>query len=333
MNVSILIISFNTRELTTACVRSVLEHTSGVDFEIIVVDNASTDGSADAIEQIARAEERLAVIRLSENIGFAPANNVAARAARGDRLLLLNPDTLLQSDAVSALVRFADERPENGIWGGRTLFEDGSLNPTSCWARSTPWSMFSRGVGLAALFRGVSFFNPEPMPGWRRNTVREVDIVTGCFLLIDRSLWDRLGGFDERFFLFGEEVDLCVRARALGARPLFTPSAEIIHYGGRSSAGSVEQTIRQFRAKNQLFRKRWRPAAAWFAGAMIDAWAFRRMALGRLIKALGLSDPRADDWIELWRSRREWRAALPPPERTPSRTVESRTMEATHVEA
>ena len=163
--VSILIVSYNTREMTLACLRSVFEQTHAVDFEVIVVDNASSDASSDAIE---RQFPQTRLIRSAENLGFAKANNLAARAAGGEFLLLLNPDTVVLDCAIDRLMEFAAERPKAGIWGGRTLFADGSLNPTSCWRFMSLWSLFAQATGLTALWRDSPLFNPEGYGGWRR---------------------------------------------------------------------------------------------------------------------------------------------------------------------
>ena len=136
---SIIVVSYNTREMTLACLQSISEQTQ-LPHEVIVIDNRSDDGSADAIAA-AFPDHRL--IRAERNLGFAAANNLAAREARGDFLLLLNPDTLVLRGALDRLVAFARKRPEARIWGGRTLYADGRLNPGSCWGRITPWSLAS----------------------------------------------------------------------------------------------------------------------------------------------------------------------------------------------
>jgi N-acetylglucosaminyl-diphospho-decaprenol L-rhamnosyltransferase len=227
---SVIIVSFNTRELTLAAIDAVLRQL-GSDGEIIVVDNASTDGSASAI---ARDFPQVNLLALDDNIGFARANNLAAKQARGRLLLLLNPDTLLQPGAIAAMLDFARRRPDARIWGGRTLRPDGRPDPRSCARRPSLWSVFSVSVGLASLFPGSTFCNPEAMPNWGRDDERDVDIVIGCFLMIGRSDWQSLHGFDPAFFMYGEEVDLCLRARAIGARPAICPEARIIHFDGAS---------------------------------------------------------------------------------------------------
>ena len=233
---TVIIISYNTRDLTLAALRTLYATTQATAFRTVVLDNASTDGSADAV---ATTFPQVELLRSDENLGFARANNMVAAAARTEWLLLLNPDTECHAGAVDNLMAFARANPQGGIYGGRTVFPDGSLNIASCWNRITPWSVFCLATGLTAAFPRSTIFDPEAMGGWQRDTVREVDIVVGCFLLIRRDLWTRLGGFDLRYFMYGEEADLCLRARRLGFRPMITPDAEIMHLVGAASASKV----------------------------------------------------------------------------------------------
>lgn len=308
---SIIVVSYNTRGMTLACLQSVYAQTRETPFELLVIDNASADGSAEAI---ADAFPQARLWPLNENLGFAAGNNFAAQHANGDWLLLLNPDTVVLDGAIDRLVAFAERaqatHPQAGIFGGRTLFADGSLNPTSCWAAPSLWSTFCIASGLTSVFRGLSLFNPEAMPDWRRDTVREVDIVTGCFFLLRRSLWERLGGFDPSFFMYGEEADLCLRARKLGVRGLICPEATIIHYGGASESVRATKMVRLFRAKAQLFRRHWPPAAARVGIRLLDCWAWTRklaFAAGRAMRPR-YAAPYAC-WSDVLRERAQWRAA------------------------
>lgn len=246
--VSILVVSFNTRDLTIAAIRTA-RATTTVPHEVIVVENASGDGSAEAI---AAAFPDIRLIALTENIGFGRANNLAATHARSEFLLLLNPDTEVLEGAVDRLLAFAHSTPQAMIWGGRTVFADGRLNPSSCWRRMTLWSLFCSTTGLARLFSGSRVFNSEAYPGWRRDSVAPVDIVTGCFLLIRRTFWDQLGGFDPAYFVYGEEADLCLRAHALGAKPMITPDAVIVHHEGQSTPAKANHAVRLLAGKIRL---------------------------------------------------------------------------------
>lgn len=308
-DVSVIIVSYNTKALTLECLRSVRLQTRAMNFELLVVDNASTDGSAGAIVQ---EQPDVRLFALNENLGFAAANNLAAGEANGEWLLLLNPDTVVLDGAIDKLMAFAKAAeaayPDAGIFGGRTLFADGTLNPTSCWAAPTLWSMFCIGTGLTSLFRGSRLFNPESMPRWKRDSVREVDIVTGCFLLLRRSLWKRLGGFDPAFFIYGEEADLCLRARKLGVRCLIYPDATIIHYGGASERVRSGKMVRLFKAKAQLFQKHWSPVQARILITMLDLWAATRYSGFSILGWFAVRfRPSAATWREVWENRREWR--------------------------
>jgi GT2 family glycosyltransferase len=304
MDVSIIIVSYNTRELTLEAVRSALRETTRVSHEVIVVDNASPDGSAAAI---AAEFPGVRLLALQQNIGFGPANNVGAREARGDYILLLNPDTVTLDHAIDTIVEFARARPEHRIYGGRTLFADRTLNRASAWGRPTLWSMFSRASGLGAIFKRSAFFEPESLGRWERDTVREVPIVSGCFLLIERGLWEALGGFDDRFRMYAEEFDLCLRAHALGARPIAVPQATIIHYGGASDRVVVEQTIRQYKGRAQLLVKHWPSWKARLGIRCLDLWAANKLSRSLLLSPLSSRHRElAKTWRTILSRRREW---------------------------
>lgn len=302
--VSILVVSYNTRELTLECLRSVFAHTR-TDFELIVVDNDSQDGSADAIE--AEFGARVRLMRSAENLGFAGGNNLAARQARGEFVLLLNPDTELRSPAIDALVAYARQEPRAGLWGGRTTFADGSLNPGSCWSRPTPWTTLCYSLGLTRSPILKGFFDPERLPTYGRDEAREVDVVSGCFLLLTRALWEELEGFDLRFHMYAEDVDLCLRARVRGARPRVTPTATLVHHGGASERAPAQKTIRLFRAKVQLFDKHWsRSAAGLGRRLLVLGSALRWLACTVLVKARLVRPEAGAKWREVYAKRDEW---------------------------
>lgn len=308
MLVSIIVVSYNTREMTLACLRSVFEQTAAGTFEVIVVDNVSSDGSADAI---AAEFPQVKLIRSESNLGFAGGNNLAAKDAVGDYVLLLNPDTLVLDRAIERLIAFADEHPSAGIWGGRTLFADGTLNPASCWGRQSLWSVFCFASGLSSMFRNVPFFDPEGYGGWPRDTVRQVDIVSGCFLLTRRTTWDQLGGFDPAFFMYGEEADLCLRARRIGCRPVVTPVATIIHYGGASEKVRADKMVRLLGAKVRLIRRHWSSWRASIGVPMFALWPLTRAVVWTCVSWLPKrgAPEAAASWRSVWKRRREWLAA------------------------
>ena len=298
---TIIMVSYNTKALTLAAIRTCLETTRETAFRLVVFDNASRDGSADAIAETFGADGRVELLRSDENLGFARANNLVAETADTDYLLLLNPDTECHEGAVDNLMRFARETPQAGIWGGRTVFPDGSLNIASCWMRITLWSVVCRTFGLDSLFRRSELFNPEAMGDWRRDSVREVDIVVGCFMLIPRALWQRLGGFDLKYFMYGEEADLCLRAAREGCRPMITPDAQIMHIVGAAAGQRSDKRISVLRARATLIRDHW------------PAWQVP-IGLGLMWLGAGLRRlvSRSDTQAAIWSARRTWLAGYAP---------------------
>ncbi len=309
IDVSLLIISYNTREMTLACIRSVIEQTKIATYEVIVLDNASTDGSGEAIAAEFPAE-RFPQVRLiipERNLGFAGGNNLAGEQAGGEYILLLNPDTVILDAAIDEVVRFAREHPKT-IVGGRTFFGNMTLNPNSCHGRPTPWSLFCMGFGLSAIFRRNYLFDPESLGKWQRDSIREVDAITGCFLLIDSTLWRRLGGFDLSFFMYSEDTDLCLRAKRESYHCVIDPAARLIHYGGQSERIKPDKYVRLFRAKAQIFEKYWPPIFQEFGLKMLELWAATR-TLATWVRQL-VQPGRRDaylSWRQVWHRRQEFR--------------------------
>jgi GT2 family glycosyltransferase len=305
-DLSIIVVSYNTKEMTVACLESIFEQTNDLSFEVIVLDNDSKDNSA---EEIARNFPQVKLLALKENLGFAGGNNLAAKEAAGEYLLLINPDTIVLEAAIQKLVRFAKENPAAGIWGGRTLFGDKTLNPASCWRKPKLWEIFCRSFMLTSYFPNSSVFNTGSYGGWDRSTARQVDIVSGCFFLLKRELWEKLDGFSPEFFMYGEEADFCLRARKFGAKPMVTPEATIIHYGGASEKILADKMVKLLKAKRLLMKNHW-SASTYFLGKLIfQMYPFNRMLMS---KTLGLFKKNfrknQDVWRELWQRRKEWLA-------------------------
>ena len=306
LDLSIIVVSYNTCDMTLDCLASIAAETIGTRYEVIVVDNNSSDQSA---AEIARQFPDVRLIALDNNIGFAAANNLAAKRAHGRRLLLLNPDTIILDCAIDRLLEFADANPSFHVWGGRTVFPDGSLNRTSCFRKISLWNLSCFALGLTYFGRRNPIFNSEAYGGWDRDTARHVDIVTGCFLLIDRLLWERLGGFDPTFFMYGEEADLCHRARSLGARPAVTPEATIVHYGGASDVVPVDKRVKVFKGRVTLINRHFGWPARTIGQVLhlivpLTRWCGYGMAaaLARNVEW----QKNAAYWEAVWKRRREW---------------------------
>jgi GT2 family glycosyltransferase len=306
MQLSILIVSYNTRDLTLGCLGSVLAETKATEFEILVVDNASRDGSAEAIS---RQFPSVSLVRLDQNIGFGAGVNLAAARTSGDMILLLNPDTVVVRGAIDEPVAFAAAHPDAGIWGGRTLAADGSLNPESCWSTPTLWGLVCQTSGLTGLLPGNAVFNSDGLGGWKRDRVRGVPIISGCFLLIGRKLWRELGGFDPQFFMYGEDFDLCMRASRLGAAPLLDPGAVIVHHGGASETIRHEKMIRLFRAKSRSSRSTGALDGAPRRSAAGSGSLSRMVAFGILSRIRPSYAAAFAEWRQVFRSRQTWHEA------------------------
>lgn len=301
--VSVLIVSYNTGELTLECLASLYRETSDLPFETIVVDNASADGSADKIRE---AFPGVQLHALDENLGFGRGSNLAAKHASGRYLVLLNPDTVVLDRAIERIVAYAESHQGCGILGGRTLNPDGSLNPTSAWAAPSLWSQFCQATCLSTLFRGSALFDPRSMGSWQRDSEREVEVVSGCFMLLTADFWNELGGFDERFFMYGEDVDLNLRARSSGRPSWLVPEATIIHAGAASEPVKADKLVRLLRAERQL----WSVHGSVLARALVSGLQLAGVgvrALGEKLRRRAASDEARGAWLDAWCRREEWR--------------------------
>ncbi len=231
VDVSIIIVNWNTRQITCECLKSVYEQTKELSFEVIVVENGSSDSS---VEMVKNEYPRVILIENQENRGFAAANNQGMAIAKGKYVLLLNSDTLILDDAIRKAVSFADDHPKAAVVGCRILNADMTMQQ-SCFMFPSLLNMVLSSSYLYKLFPRSKFFGRERMSWWDRRDEREVDVVTGCFMLIRREAIEAIGMMDEQFFMYAEETDWCYRFKQAGWRILFTPEVEIVHLGGQSS--------------------------------------------------------------------------------------------------
>lgn len=307
-DVSVLIVSYRCREEVLECLASIAQGARQTTVETIVLDNASADGTVEAI----RAQfPEVTLIAEDSNLGFAAGVNRASEEAHGDFLLLLNPDTTVHPDAIDNLVVFARSHPQHGLVGGRTVNPDGSTHPGSCWGKPTLWSTFCFATMLSTLFKRSALFDPESLGRWERDSIREVDVITGCLLLVPTTLWRELGGFDRRFFMYGEDVDLALRARAAGYRPAITPDAVITHAIGISSSSRPEKFHLVLQAKITIMEKYWSSSRTAIGKALlimgVGTRALMATAAGRSRGGPGGEGGAGPDtWRVLWRTRTQW---------------------------
>jgi GT2 family glycosyltransferase len=232
MKLSIIILCWNDLKVIGDCLQSIYATTHATEFEIIVSDNGSTDGS---IEFMRTNYPDVHLIENGRNLRFARANNVGIRVSRGEYILILNPDTILHDGTIDKVIAIADKHPEAGGFGCRVLNSDGSYQ--EC-IRPFP---SVRSEWIAALRLGFlghisDWFSPGEYVGWHGETERTVGWPAGCFILFRGELLKQLGGFDEQFFYYHEDMDLCNRVWKAGYTVLYTPEATLTHLGGQSTS-------------------------------------------------------------------------------------------------
>ncbi|MGE5294767.1 MAG: glycosyltransferase family 2 protein [Solirubrobacterales bacterium] len=289
-DVTIVIVNWNTREILRDCLRSVYQNAGPIDFDVIVVDNASSDGS---VEMVRTEFDRVQLIANSDNRGFAAANNQGMAVAKGRYVLLLNSDTIVLDGALAKSVAFADAHPETAVVGCRVLNPDKSMQPT-CFMYPSVLNLAISVIYLSKLLPRSRFFGREGMTWWNRDDARDVEVVTGCFMLVRREALDRVGPMDEDYFMYGEETDWCWRFRQAGWRLTFTPSAEIIHLGGQSTAQVRPRMLLQLRSGILLFFRKRRSRPAYWAACLLTALWFGVRVPAWGLKALLLRKNRAD---------------------------------------
>lgn len=250
--VDVILVSYNTAEYTVRAIESVFEETKSTDVNLIIVDNNSSDNSVDLIRN---KFPEVQLIETGANLGFAGGVNVGADAGDAEYILLLNPDTVILDGAIDKLVDFANAQPQAGIWGGVTLNDDLSLNPNNARAKISFKTLLFSATGLSKIFRNSCFFNYDNYGCWDRLSERDVDVITGCFFLTPRSLWESLEGLDETFFMYAEEADYCIRAINAGYQPRVTPKARIIHHGGVSEVNLSGKMIKLLKGKAHFIKK------------------------------------------------------------------------------
>ena len=252
VDLSISIVSFNTIDLLSNCLASIFEHTTDISFEVLVVDNASQDGTPG---MVMRNYPQVKLIVNQKNLGFAAANNQALRESVGKYVLLLNSDTIVLPNALTKLVNFMDAKPDIGVLGCKLLNPDGSLQ-RSCRSFPTLQTEFFEKSGLNRLFPKSRLFGKYKMTYWDFDDLQEVDQPSGACLLVRRDAIDEVDLMDETFFMYWEDVDWCYRIKQANWKIYYTPAVEIIHLGGQSSQKArSDMLIARQKSQYHFFQK------------------------------------------------------------------------------
>lgn len=233
IDLSIVLVNYNTCHLLAELFASITRATQGFSIQVIVVDNASTDGSVAHLKETAYPVE---LVFNPTNVGFGRANNQALPLLRGRHVLLLNTDAFVAEDTFTKTIPFMDEHPDCGVLGVRLVGRDGGLQP-SCRYRPTIANIFLNKTGLSRWFPSVKAVDDMT---WPHDAVRECDWVPGCYYLIRREVLSQVGLFDPRFFIYYEEVDHCIRVQQAGWKVFFYPFTQVVHIGGESAKSVAE---------------------------------------------------------------------------------------------
>jgi GT2 family glycosyltransferase len=253
--ISVIVVNYKVPECLKEMIRSIKNASLSDRTEIIVVDNASNDGS---FELITSEFSEVKWVQLKNNIGFGKACNIGAKNARGEFLLLINPDTVIAENTLSVAVEFMNSNPDAGIMGPKILNPDGSLQPGCRRSFPTPQNAFYRFSGLSKLFPKSPRFGKYNLTFLDQDQTTKVDAVSGSFMFIRRAQFVSIGGFDEQFFMYGEDLDLCWRMRESGYSVWYNPETQIIHHKGKSSAINIIRSRFAFYEAMLIFTRKYR---------------------------------------------------------------------------
>jgi len=286
VDVSIVLVSYNTADLLAECLGRIHASSGDLEREIIIVDNASRDGSADYV-RTHHPECRL--VANATNVGFGRACNQALAWCNGRHVLLLNTDALIEPETLGKTVAYMDAHPRCGILGVKLVAVDGRLHSSARYF-PTPWSIFVQRTGLQRIFKSTRLVDDMD---WDHASVRQCDWVPGCYYLVRKALIDQVGLFDPRYFLYYEELDQCLAARKAGWEVAFYPDTKVIHIGGQSAkkfegaqiVTRVGPELESLRIESEMlyFRKNHGLGAVWL-NVLLTTLGDAVLALKRLLK-------------------------------------------------
>ena len=242
MDLSVIIVNYNTYEYTKNCIESVLNadddlNGERLEFEVILVDNASKDGSIEWLEKEYNDEPKVLIIKNDENLGFSAANNIGLQEAQGTYLLLLNSDTVIAPDALVKTIGFMDNHPECGALGACVRLADGTLDHACKRSFPTPSSSLFHMLKLDKAFPGNRTFGAYDMTWVDEDATAEIDCTTGAYMCVSREVYEKTGGLDEDYFMYGEDIDWCYRIKQDGYKVVYYPEIRVTHFKKGSWTG------------------------------------------------------------------------------------------------
>lgn len=250
MELSIIIVSYNTKELLKQTLESVCNHQLGHAFEVWVVDNNSSDGSSTMIKELF---PQVHLLENPANVGFAAANNFAIKGSGGKYILLLNSDTVILPGTLDTMLEFMHQHPRVGAAGCKVVLPDGRLDLACRRSFPTPLNALYQALGLSKIFPASSRFAQYNLTYLDENLTYPVDCIVGAFMLVRRTVVDQVGLLDEDFFMYGEDIDWCYRIKQAGWEIYYHPAAKIIHHKGASSKKRPWRMLYEFHRSMVLF--------------------------------------------------------------------------------
>lgn len=266
MKLSVVIVNYNVRHFLWQCLDAVKRASAGLDVDVFVVDNASTDGS---IEYVSAAFPNVHYISNTENVGFARANNQAIRQATGDLLLLLNPDTIVAEETLAECICFMENHPRAGALGIHMINRDGSYARESRRGLPTPATAFYKVIGLCSLFPTHPRYGRYYMGHLSKEESGQIEIISGAFMMLRQQALDEVGLLDEGYFMYGEDIDLSYRISSHGWECWYTPSL-MLHYKGESSKSTSLRYIHSFYNAMLIFFRKHFARRYWFSWIVVE---------------------------------------------------------------
>jgi GT2 family glycosyltransferase len=253
LDLSIIIVNYNVKEFLQNLIHSIEKASTNITKEIIVIDNASDDGS---VEFLKEKFPQVKLIVNQKNLGFGKANNIGLKQATGKYILLINPDTIVAEDTFEKMVQFFETNKNVGLAGCKILNPDGTLQLACRRSFPGPWTSFTKVTGLSLLFPKSKLFARYNLTYLDENQSYEVDAISGSFMMMRREVYKKVGGFDEQFFMYGEDLDICYRIQKAGFKVFYVHTTQIIHYKGESTKRSSLDETKVFYNAMHLFVKK-----------------------------------------------------------------------------
>lgn len=266
IDISIVIVNYNVKDFLSQCISSIHKSITSLRYEIIVVDNASTDGSELLFTELSHTDDSFSYIYSKTNLGFGKANNLGFELANGKYTLILNPDTLVEPDTLQVMYDYMESNPDIGTSGCKVLNVDGTFQSACRRGFPTPWASFCKLFGLQRLFPKSKLFAKYNLSYLNEDETSDIDALIGAFMFTRTDVLNKINGFDENFFMYGEDLDLCYRIKQVGYRVSYYPKTTITHFKGESSKRSTLNETKHFYDAMEIFaRKHYGKSKLFFA--------------------------------------------------------------------